>query len=192
MKTEISSNIRPARPEDFREVAPLIVQAMEDLACTFANTNDPNMAVPLFEHFFQQKENQYSFENSLVWEEDKEIAGSLIAYDGALLPIYREPFLKYIAENYNVKDLVIENETLKGELYIDTLSVFPKHQGKGIGSKLLLAIKAKAKEDGHKKIGLLVDFKNPSAKKLYSALGFERVGKKQLGNSIYEHLQLKL
>ena len=110
----------------------------------------------------------------------------------ALLPAYREPFLKYIAENYNVKDLIIENETLIGELYIDTLSVFPKHQGKGIGSKLLLAIKAKAKEEDHKKIGLLVDFKNPSAKKLYSALGFESVGKKQLGNSVYEHLQLTL
>ncbi len=192
MKREIISTIRPARSEDFKQVAPLIIQAMEDLACTFANTEDSEMAIPLFEHFFQQKANQYSFENTLVYEEDNEIAGSITVYDGALLPAYREPFLKYIAENYNVKDLIIENETLIGELYIDSLSVFPKHQGKGIGSKLLLAIKAKAKEEGHKKIGLLVDFKNPSAKKLYSALGFESVGKKQLGSSIYEHLQLKL
>lgn len=192
MKIVISENIRPARPEDFEQVAPLIIQAMEDLACMFANTEDPQMAIPLFEYFFQQKGNQYSFENSLVWEDAGKIAGSIIAYDGALLPIYREPFLEYIAENYNVKNLVIENETLKGELYIDTLSVFPKHQGKGIGSKLLLAIKAKAKEEGHNKLGLLVDLKNPSAKKLYSALGFESVGKKQLGRSFYEHLQLSL
>lgn len=192
MKTDIISTIRPARPEDFKQVAPLIIQAMEDLACTFANTEDSKMAIPLFEYFFQQKANQYSFENTLVYEEDNEIAGSITVYDGALLQIYREPFLKYIAENYNVKDLIIENETLMGELYIDTLSVFPKYQGKGIGRKLLLAIKEKAKEEGHKKIGLLVDFKNPSAKKLYSALGFESVGKKQLGSSIYEHLQLKL
>lgn len=192
MKIVISENIRPARPEDFEQVAPLIIQAMEDLACTFANTADPQMAIPLFEYFFQQKGNQYSFENTLVWEDAGKIAGSIIAYDGSLLPIYREPFLEYIAENYNVKNLVIENETLKGELYIDTLSVFPKHQGKGIGSKLLLAIKAKAKEEGHNKLGLLVDLKNPSAKKLYSALGFESVGKKQLGKSFYEHLQLSL
>lgn len=192
MKIVISENIRPARPEDFEQVAPLIIQAMEDLACTFTNTEGPQMAIPLFEYFFQQKGNQYSFENTLVWEDAGKIAGSIIAYDGSLLPIYREPFLEYIAENYNVKNLVIENETLKGELYIDTLSVFPKHQGKGIGSKLLLAIKAKAKEEGHNKLGLLVDLKNPSAKKLYSALGFESVGKKQLGKSFYEHLQLSL
>ena len=38
--------------EDFKKVAPLIVQAMEDLACTFANTDTPEKAYPLFEHFF--------------------------------------------------------------------------------------------------------------------------------------------
>lgn len=192
MNSFTDSNIRIAQPEDYHQVAPLIVQAMEDLACTFANTEIPEKSIPLFEFFFQQKENQYSFENTLVYEENGDIAGSIIAYDGALLPKYREPFLEYIAIHYNVKDLVIENETIKGELYIDTLSVYPKFQGKGIGSKLLLAIKTKAKEEDHKKLGLLVDFKNPNAKKLYSALGFKSVGKKQLGKSFYEHLQLSL
>src|SRR5690606_8691288 len=184
------ANIREANPKDYKQVALLIVQAMEDLACTFANTEKPEKSIPLFEYFFQQKENQYSYENTLVFEENNEIAGSITAYDGALLPKYREQFLEYIASQYNVKDLIIENETIKGELYIDTLSVYPKFQGKGIGSKLLLAIKAKAKEEGHKKLGLLVDIKNPSAKKLYSALGFESVGKKKLGTNFYEHLQL--
>ncbi len=192
MKSHTVNNIRPARIEDYKQVAPLIVQAMEDLACTFANTENPEKSIPLFEYFFQQKENQYSFENTLVYEENGSIAGSVTAYDGALLPLYRKPFLEYIAENYNVKDLIIENETIIGELYIDTLSVYPKFQGKGIGSKLLLAVRDKTRKDGHKKMGLLVDFKNPSAKKLYSALGFESVGKKQLGNSVYEHLQLTL
>ncbi|WP_181566683.1 GNAT family N-acetyltransferase [Aequorivita sp. CIP111184] len=192
MKPDVIRNIRTARPEDFKQVAPLIVQAMEDLACTFANTKDPQKTFPLFEYFFQQRANQYSFENTLVYEENGKIAGSIIAYDGALLSTYREPFLEYIAINYNVKNLVIEDETLKGELYIDTLSVYPKHQGKGIGSKLLGAIKERAQKEGHRKLGLLVDLKNPSAKKLYSALGFETIGKKQLGNSVYEHLQLNL
>ncbi len=192
MKTDIVKNIRPAHPEDFKQVAPLIVQAMEDLACIFANTNDPQKAIPLFEHFFQQPANQYSFANTLVYEENGKIAGSITAYDGALLSLYREPFLKYIAINYKVKNLILENETLKGELYIDTLSVYPQHQRKGIGSKLLRAIEERAQKNGHSKLGLLVDLKNPSAKKLYSALGFETVGKKQLGTSVYEHLQLKL
>ncbi len=192
METFLIPEIRKASPKDFRQVAPLIVQAMEDLACTFANTKDPKKTYPLFEYFFQQPENQYSFENTMVYEDKGVIAGSIIAYDGGMLPKYREPFLQYIATNYSVTDLVIENETMKGELYIDTISVYPSHQGKGIGKKLLDAIQTKARAEGHKKIGLLVDLNNPSAKKLYSALGYESIGSKQLGNGVYEHLQLKL
>lgn len=192
MKTEFFSHIRKALPTDYPFVAPLIVQAMEDLACTFANTKDPEKTFPLFEYFFQRSQNQYSFENTLVYEENGVIAGSITAYNGALLPKYRKPFLDYIASHYNVKDLVIENETMSGELYIDTLSVYPHHQGKGIGKKLLIAMQEKAAKEGHKKIGLLVDYKNPGAKKLYTSLGYKTIDTKQLGDGKYEHLQLDL
>jgi ribosomal protein S18 acetylase RimI-like enzyme len=188
----MNPNIRPALPEDYKQVAPLIVQAMEDLACTFANTEDPQIAIPLFEYFFQQKSNQYSFEHTLVYEEMEKIMGSITFYDGALLPQYRKPFLEFIAEKYKVTGLIIEDETDPEEIYIDTLSVSPKHQGKGIGKQLLAAAINQARHGNQRKIGLLVDLENPGAKKLYSALGFESVGKKQLGNCVYEHLQLKL
>jgi len=108
------TNIRPAYPNDCKQVAQLIVQAMEDLACTFANTNDPKKTLPLFEHFFKEPANQYSFENTLVYEIEGEIAGSITVYDGSLLPKDRKPLLEYIALNYNVSDLVIEIETLIG------------------------------------------------------------------------------
>lgn len=192
MEKFLNPEIRQAYPNDYGQVAPLIVQAMEDLACTFVNTKNVQETYPLFEHFFQQPTNQYSYENTLVYEENGEIAGSIVAYDGGLLPVYREPFLKYIAEHYDVKDLIIENETLEGELYIDTISVYAAHQGKGIGKKLLAAIQAKAKYEGHEKIGLLVDLNNPNAKKLYLSLGYKAIGSKQLGDGIYEHLQLSL
>lgn len=188
----MDKNIHKAKPEDFKQVVPLIVQAMEDLACVFANTNSIENSYPLFDHFFQEPANQYSFEHTLVYDESGVIMGSITFYDGQLLSKYRKPFLEYIAENYNVKDLVIEDETGSEEIYIDTVSVSPKYQGKGIGKKLIAAAIAQSKLDKHKKIGLLVDFKNPSAKKLYSALGFKSVGKKQLGNNVYEHLQLEL
>ena len=192
MKTLQIAHIRPARPEDFRQVAPLIVQAMEDLACTFTNTHTPEKAYPLFEYFFQKKANQYSFEHTLVFAEQNEIMGSITFYDGKLLPQYRAPFLQHIAETYKVTDLVIDDETNAGEVYIDTLSVAPQHQGKGIGKKLLAAAIKQARAEGHEKIGLLVDFKNPNAKKLYLGLGFKSIGTKKLGNSIYEHLQRNL
>ncbi|WP_310993316.1 GNAT family N-acetyltransferase [Aequorivita marina] len=189
---ERTKNIRPARLEDFKQVAPLIVQAMEDLACTFTNASTIADTYPLFEHFFQETANQYSYEHTLVYEEGEKVIGSITFYDGALLPKYRKPFLAYIAKNYDVRNLVIEDETVPDEVYIDTVSVLPNNQGKGIGRKLIAAAIAQSKNENHKKIGLLVDFENPKAKKLYSALGFESTGKKQLGNNVYEHLQLAL
>lgn len=186
------SGIRRAKVEDYKQVAPLIVQAMEDLACTFANTDDPAKSLPLFEYFFRLPANQYSFEHTLVYENEDAIVGSITFYDGALLPAYRKPFLEYIAKNFFVSGLSIQDETMAGEVYIDTLSVSPLHQGQGIGKKLLAAAIAQARTQGHKKIGLLVDLKNPGARKLYSALGFERVGQKQLGRGTYDHLQLAL
>lgn len=184
--------IRPAKKGDYSQVAPLIVQAMEDLACTFVNSKNVENAYPLFEHFFQLPENQYSYQHTLVFEADGVIAGSLITYDGCMLPLYRAPFLEYIKKNYGVHDLVIENETMPGELYIDTLSVSPKFQGQGIGKRLLRAAENLAREEGLMKIGLLVDYNNPNAKRLYLALGYKSVGRKQLGDGIYEHLQLQL
>jgi ribosomal protein S18 acetylase RimI-like enzyme len=118
--------------------------------------------------------------------------GSITFYDGKLLPQYRAPFLQHIAEKYKVTDLVIDDETNPGEVYIDTLSVAPQQQGKGIGKKLLAAAIQQAKTEGHEKIGLLVDFKNPNAKKLYVGLGFESIGTKKLGSNVYEHLQREL
>lgn len=188
----MDKNIRKAKPEDFKQVAPLIVQAMEDLACAFSNANTIENSYPLFEHFFQETANQYSFEHTLVYDEKGVIMGSITFYDGQFLSKYRKPFMDYIAEKYSVKDLVIEDETVPDEVYIDTVSVSPKYQGRGIGKKLIAAAIAQSKVENHKRIGLLVDFKNPSAKKLYSALGFESVGKKQLGDNVYEHLQLEL
>lgn len=192
MQAPETEHIRPARPEDYKQVAPLIVQAMEDLACTFANTEDPEKAIPLFEHFFRQTANQYSFEHTLVYCEKHRVLGSVTFYDGRLLHSYRAPFLEYIAREYKVENLEITDETLGNEVYIDTISVLPHQQGKGIGKKLLTAAIAQAKAEGHRRIGLLVDLNNPKAKKLYLALGFESVGKKQLGICVYEHLQLRL
>ncbi|MCG2417569.1 GNAT family N-acetyltransferase [Aequorivita sp. F47161] len=192
MNTSPLPNIRPARPEDYKQVAPLIVQAMEDLACTFASTDTPEKALPLFEHFFQQPANQYSFEHTLVYAEGNKIMGSITCYNGEFLPKYRAPFMAYIAKKYKVTNIEIDDETTPGEVYIDTLSVSPNHQGKGIGKLLIAAAINQAKLEGHEKIGLLVDFKNPNAKKLYLRLGFESVGKKQLGNGVYEHLQFSL
>ncbi len=179
--------IRPAQKSDYKTVASFIIQAMEDMAMKFTQSHDLEKAYPLFEYFFQQEGNQYSFENTLVFVENEEVFGSITGYNGEKLEKLRQSFLDYLSENYGYTDIP-ENETESGEFYLDTVSVSPNHQGKGIGRKLIEAMILQAKEKGFEKVGLLVDVENPAAKKLYERIGFQVVGTKSLMGGKYEHL----
>ena len=66
-----------------------------------------------------------------------------------------------------------EKECFKDEFYIDTVSVSPSFQGRGIAKELFSFAEQKAKELDFKKLSLLVDFENPKAKALYERLGFK-------------------
>lgn len=187
-----TAKIRSAQAIDYKYAAPLIIQAMEDLACFFTQSQDPALALPLFEFFFQQTHNQYSYQNTLIYQIDQQVAGTLTAYDGATLSELRQPFLSYIEQKYQVIDFHPEDETEAGEFYIDTIGVSPSFQGKGIGSKLIEACIEKAAGLAHKRVGLLVDLENPKAKKLYVRLGFQSKGIKEFMGGKYEHMQFEI
>ena len=107
----------------------------------------------------------------------------MIAYDGAHLHRLRAPVLALIRSSYGI-DIVLEDETTEGELYIDTLSVLPTAQGKGIGSQLVAHLKKVTTQP----IGLLVDVQNPEAERLYTRLGFEYVNEQMLAGGRYKNL----
>ena len=179
--------VRSAKPSDSQFAVPLIIQAMGELAAKFAHLEDPEAINSLFQHFFKLKDNQYSFENTLVYVEDETIIGSINAYDGAKLAMLREPFLKYLNIN-NSLNLSAEQETESGEFYIDTVSVKPEAQGKGIGKQLILQAIKWAKELNHSYVGLLVELNNPRALKLYQNLGFRIKNEKTFMGGLYYHL----
>lgn len=183
--------IRKAKPEDSSAIAKLTIQAMEDMAMKFVGKNDLDEALELFKFFIAQKSNQYSFENCLVAVESDEIAASITAYDGSKLNRLRKPFLDYIRQKYNYTQTP-EDETESGEFYIDTVSVSGRHQNKGIGRKLIETLIEKAEAEGFRKVGLLVDVENPSAKRLYQKIGFRTVGLKKLMGGKYEHLVFEI
>lgn len=180
--------IRKALKEDANAIAKLVVAAMGDLAAIFRGSADASKILQLFESFVKQAGNQYSFENTLVYTIDEQVVGVINAYDGGNIDQLREPFLSYINENYHHNNFKIEVESEPGEFYIDTLSVNPDYQGKGIGKALLNAAKSWATALGHKKIGLLVDIENPAAMRLYERVGFVAAGVKVLAGKNYNHL----
>lgn len=180
--------IRPATLADTKAIASLTVAAMEDLAKQFCASKRTEDAVKLFERFIALEGNQYSYTNTLVYLVNNEIAGSINAYDGAMIEKLRIPFFTYLKENYHPNGFEMECESEAGEFYLDTISVHPLHQGQGIGKKLIQAAIDRAKSLGHQKVGLLVDEDNPNAKRLYESLGFEHAGYKMLLGKRHEHL----
>ena len=60
-----------------------------------------------------------------------------------------------------------------------------------MGRALIDAFCDKAFAEGHERVGLIVDYDNPQAEKLYTSLGFERVGTRLFFNHKMWHLQRK-
>ena len=175
--------IRPATPTDASAVAPLMFQAMEEIVYKMIGKEHREDAIALLQNLFEQEGNQYSYQNAWVYEENNTVIGSVIAYDGAQLHTLRAPVLALIRNSYGI-DIVLEDETAEGELYIDTLSVLPRAQGRGIGSKLVRHLC----EVSSQPIGLLVDVNNPEAERLYTHLGFTYVNHQALAGGMYKHL----
>jgi ribosomal protein S18 acetylase RimI-like enzyme len=181
--------IREAKITDANDVAPLIVLAMGNLVEKFSQSSNPEDSIDLFKHFFQLSANQYSFENTLVFEDEfGKVIGSISAYDGADLNKLRKPFLNYITKKNNLQNFTIEDETQAGEFYLDTISVSPQAQGKGIGKQLIMQAIKWAKQKNHTKVGLLVDFDNPRAKKLYESLNFSIQNQVKFAGAEYYHM----
>jgi len=179
--------IRPAKPEDAAQVVPLLLQAMGELAYKLTHSQNEAAVNRIFENLFQLPGNQYSYANTLVFEEAGEVLGSVTAYDGGKLPELRKTFLAYInqpdTDNHNA-----DTETQSGEFYLDSISVNPDTQGKGIGKLLVKAGIAWGQQLGHQNIGLLVEQHNERALKLYQHLGFTIQNEKEFMGGLYQHM----
>ncbi len=183
--------IRKAKKQENKEIAPLLLLAMEDIVYTFINEENREKALGFLEHFIGQENNQYSYENIWVLEMDGQIAGAIDVYDGGKLDELREPIIQYLNEKYN-NEISPEDETEAGEWYLDTLGVNPNFQGKGIGSSLINYIIENISSEKNKAVGLLVDLDNPNAKRLYERLGFQKIKDKPLVGKVLEHMQVKI
>ena len=180
--------IRPAKASEAHIIAKLINLAMLEITFQFIGKEDKQEADNFIAKFVAQENNQYSYQNIYVLEENNQILGQISIYDGALLHALRKPILKDILNSYGI-DYTPADETQAGEIYIDTFAVHPSTQGKGYGKKLLdFAIDKFVKEET-KVLGLLVDNDNPNAKRLYERLGFKVVNEIEIFGKKMEHMQ---
>ena len=181
--------IRKAKISDAAFIAPILLLAMEDIVYKFLAKKDYASAKNFLEYFIERENNQYSYQNCFVAEENGEIIGAVNVYNGSDIEALRNPIIEYVRAHYNPK-FDPEFETRAGEFYIDSLGVNPNHQGKGIGSKILQFLIAEYVHKNKQTLGLLVEEDNPLAKNLYLKLGFNIVGRKTLVGKKLDHLQI--
>jgi ribosomal protein S18 acetylase RimI-like enzyme len=181
--------IRKALKDDSESISHLFMLASGEVICKFIGEQNPTKAQDFLYHFVNSEQNQYSYTNCYVAVEKDVIIGAILVYDGERLQELRKPVLDHIHANL-YPELYIEDETHAGEYYIASIGVSPLQEGKGVGSKLLqLVIQEKVISEGQT-LGLLVDKRNPSAKKLYLRLGFKPVGEKTVLGLSLVHLQM--
>lgn len=172
--------IRAAQKKDALQVARIV--------CMAIGKDETHELFPMFLELAAMECSPYSYCNALIAEVEGVFAGAIVGYDGARLYELREP-LYLLAEKYLGKKLELEEETTAGEYYLDSLAVLPEFRKLGIARKLLEEFINNALANGHKTVGLLVDYENPSAERLYSSFGFERINPATfLGHKMW-HLQ---
>src|ERR1700754_320902 len=99
--------IRPAVPSDAAKAMPLILSAIGHIAFVLAGTTDTEEAVAILTAFFGQEDNRLSYRNTLVTEENGDLIGLAILYDGAHarafdLPLERAAAIKSRNSSYRV------------------------------------------------------------------------------------------
>lgn len=179
--------IRAAKQSENKAIAPLLFSAMEDIIFSFIGENSSKKAIEFLEIAIEEEETLYSYKNCIVVEDNSVIIAAVVLYDGSSLHKLREGVAKVLLQYYNRK-LEVEDETSEGEIYIDSIGVDPSMRGKGIGSLLFNYLIDKHVVEAKRRLALLVDRDNNSAKRLYLSLGFKVKGIKKLTGKPFEHM----
>ena len=187
--------IEEARKDDAEFVGQTVTGAIgEELCLGLAETEE---RLPLVDKLFGNlavcEDSQYSYRNALIARTPEgEIAGAIIAYDGARLHALRKAFIReanaVLGWNVTAEDEADwEDETGPDEIYIDSLYVKPEYRGHGVATALINGVIEKYSDSG-KPFGLLVEPENTTARCLYDRLGFRKVGVNRFCGVPMDHL----
>ena len=180
--------IRSAVRNDAAMAVPLILQAIGHIAFVLSGTVEAQETESILKDFFGQEGNRMSYQNTLVMEEDGEVVGVAIFYDGAKARELDEPLERAAAKKSGHSDYCIPTEPESSEFYMDTLSVSSGCQGKGYGSLLIEAGCDRARKLGHLRMALLVEADSARAKRLYERVGFRADYTKWIVGQEYFHM----
>ena len=157
--------IRQATALDAPNIAPLIYDAIGDIANQLTNEKTVELAIAGIQTLIKQTNNRHTYLNTYVAEENGQLLGVIVLYDGAT----GKQLDAQHARTYNI---IIDPEAHNDEYYIDTVCVHHSVRGQGIGTKLLQFAETQGRKQGFTKLSLNVELEKLSARKLYEKMGF--------------------
>lgn len=156
--------IRKAREEDIEFVAKTVLTALDmdtsDLEWVKASCSDPK--------------SMYSWNKSLIAEDDGKPIGCIISYSGDDYQALREYTWSRLWSETDpemIKNTAIE--AYPGEYYLDSLAIEPEYRGHGLGKVLMKAAMQEGKSLGYDNYALLVALEKPHLKDYYALLRFK-------------------
>lgn len=158
-------NIRLATIDDAPFVAWVIVTAI-------GMENPDEVILSSVTEMCRREDVLYSWNNTLIAEEDGRPIGALTCYDGARYAALRAVTFPIIARNSGKDFSDMEMETGPGEFYLDSMAVLPECRNRGVATTLLKAGMARAQQLHIPKVCMVVSPENPNAQRLYESLGF--------------------
>ncbi|KKX55842.1 GNAT family N-acetyltransferase [Brevibacillus borstelensis] len=179
--------IRYAAPEDASWAAPLIYEAIGDIAHTLTGADKQDEAIKVMEQFFREKQNRISHENCMIAVAEGKPAGLLISYHGSRTEELDRPFAKRLEQLTGTAPIIVK-EARSDEYYLDTLVVDPNYRGKGIGTRLLASFEEEAIRQGYERTALLVEKDNVRARQLYEHIGYQMDGSVMVSGHLYDHM----
>lgn len=140
------------------------------------------------------EKSRYHYSRALVAKnDDNVVVGVLFGYPNTEEKTLDKTLQTILADKYSYhRWLFSDSEVFENEWYLDSIVFTDAVRGQGIGKQLIKAAEVRAKQENRETIGLNVDDVNPRAQKLYTALGFEPVGKITIGKHAYTHMQKKI
>jgi len=174
--------LRPARPEDAPQAAPLIYAAGPTLFNLMFGPSPPDV-LRLFGRLFPVPRHPFSYDRALVAEQDGRIAGIALAASIAarraggwrlmwLLPRFRGvlPLLRRWPDLRDIGSCM--SAPPQDVYYLGILAVTPEMRRRGVGSRLIEEVHRQAQATGAPGVALHAEADNLAALRFYARHGY--------------------
>ncbi len=179
--------IRQAKLTDAELAAPLIIDAIGDIAKRMTGETEWDKVEQELCVLFKREDNRHSHLYTYIAELDEKVAGILVLYAGADAPELDHNLSEWLAKK-GATNSDVDAESLTDELYIDTVCIDPAFRGKGIGTKLFEYAEVIATQKNIAKLSLNVETQKEPAIRLYKRLGYEIISPWTIIGEPFHHM----